>query len=336
MMSKRVVFPRPQEVTIEEMEVPKPPSGHVLIKTLVTLISTGTELTILSGEFPPNSAWARYGRYPFFPGYSNVGKVIEVGDGVKSVKVGDRVASSGPHAQHFIVDEKALMPIPEGVSDEEASFHTLAAGVMNAVRLARVSLGEFVVIMGVGLLGQLAIAFSRLSGGFPVVAIDLSEKRLELAKISGSSEVLKPEGSEMDLEAKISSLSRGRMADVVFEVTGNPKVIPRALRLVKRQGRYVQLSSPRGLSEVDFHDEVNAPSRIIIGAHFSSQPAFETPYNPWTRKRNTELFFDLLLSGMMSVKHLITHRYPWMEAPEAYRMLLKDRSQAMGVLLDFR
>ncbi|MEM3693517.1 MAG: zinc-binding dehydrogenase [Candidatus Bathyarchaeia archaeon] len=334
MMSERVTFPKPCEVTIEGTEVPEPSVGQVLIKTLVTLISTGTELTILSGNFPPNSTWARYGRYPFFPGYSNVGRIIEVGKGVNSAKVGDRVASSGPHAQYFIAEEKDLIPIPDGLSDEETSFHTLASGVMNAVRLGGVSLGEFVTVIGVGLLGQFAVAFSRLCGGFPVVAIDLSQKRLDLARLSGAIEILKAD--ESDLEAKIASLSKGRMADVVFEVTGNPKVIPRALRLLKRQGRYVQLSSPRGPSEVDFHDEVNAPSRIIIGAHFSSQPAFETPYNPWTRRRNTELFFSLLTSGIMDIKHLITHRYPFREAPEAYRMLLEDRSQAMGVLLDFR
>jgi len=334
MLNKRIVFVRPREVVIEEAEVSEPSSEQVLIQSLVTLVSTGTELTILNGEFPPDSYWAQYGRYPFVAGYSNVGKVLKVGENVKLVKAGDRVFCQGPHAQYVLAEEKDVIQVPESISDEEASFNTLAAGVMNSVRLADVSLGESVVVVGVGLLGQLAIQFSRLCGGFPVIALDLSEGRLEIAKLSGASATLQV--GRGNVEDDVRSFTKDRMADVVFEVTGNPKVIPWALRLVKRQGRFIQLSSPRGISEVDFHDEVNAPSRIIIGTHFNSQPAFETPYNPWTRKRNTELFFDLLSAGIVSVKHLITHRCPWHEAPTVYQMLLQDRTQAIGVIFDFR
>jgi len=80
-------------------------------------------------------------------------------------------------------------------------------------------------------------------------------------------------------------LTKGEITDITFEVTGNPKVIPQAIKLVKPLGKFILLSSPRGPSLLDFHDEVNAPSRIIIGTHFSSQPVYETPYNPWTRKK---------------------------------------------------
>jgi threonine dehydrogenase-like Zn-dependent dehydrogenase len=182
----------------------------------------------------------------------------------------------------------------------------------------------------------MAVLFSRLSGGFPVIAVDVADKRLELARLSGATSSVKYTGYE-SLEEEVKRLTGGRMADVVFEVTGNPNVIPWAIKLAKKPlGRFIVLSSPRGPTTLDFHDEVNSPSRIIIGTHFGSQPTYETPYNPWTRKRNTELFLSMLKANMINLNHFITHTYPWRRAPEAYKMLLENRTQALAVLLDFR
>jgi len=333
--SWRLVFPKPFEVKIEEFELGKPGPGQVLLETEFTIISTGTELTALTGDFPRPSAWSRYVKYPFIPGYSCVGRIIELGPEVSGFEVGDRVATMSPHAKHWIVDANELVKVPEGVRPEIACLHTIAAGVMHSVRLAKVSLGEAVMVVGLGLLGQMAIIFSRLCGGFPVIAVDIADKRLELAKLSGATAIVKAVSPEKVMEV-VKQLTEGRMADVVFEVTGNPTVIPWAIKLAKPLGRFIVLSSPRGPSTIDFHDEVNAMSRMIIGTHFTSQPAYETPYYPWTRKRNAKLFFNLLKEGLINLDHFITHRFPWREAPKAYEMLLKDRTQALAVVLDFR
>ncbi|RLE73330.1 MAG: hypothetical protein DRJ45_00420 [Thermoprotei archaeon] len=327
-----IVFEKPRRVVIKYRDLPKPSGKQILVKTSMTLISTGTELTVLSGDFPPKSAWAEYGKYPFIPGYSNVGIVVEKGREVKDIDIGDRVASTAPHSQYALISSKDVVKIPDKVSDEEAVFHTIAIIVMNSVRLARISLGDCVIVMGVGLLGQFAIIFSKLCGGFPIIAVDLSEKRLRLAKISGATKTI----IGNNIYDKIYELTDGRFADIVFEVTGNPKVIPKAIRLLRPLGKFIVLSSPRGPTLLDFHDEVNRPSRIIIGTHNSSHPLYETPYNPWTMKRNRELFFKLLENKIIDVKHLITHRYWWMDADKAYSMLLKNRTQAMGVILDFK
>lgn len=341
MKTKKVVFRKPREVVIEEAELPEPSENQILIKTLATLISTGTELTILLGEFPSSSYWDKYGQYPFTAGYSNVGLVLKKGNNVREIEVGDRVASMAPHSQYALVDvqEPVKLPreaikIPEGISDEGATFHLLASIVMNGVRLANVRMGECVVVVGAGLLGQLAIMFSRLMGGYPVVAVDLSEKRIKIAQESGATETVKSDVE--DVEEKIRSFTEGRMADVVFEVTGSPKVIPWAIKLVKHQGRFVVLSSPRGPTQLDFHDEVNAPSRVIIGAHGTSQPEYETLYNQWTARRNTKLFFEFLKAGIVKINHLISHKYPWFEAKKAYEMLAENRTEAMGVILDYK
>ncbi len=332
--SHRIVFRKPNSIKIEEAKLPELSSGQILVKTLVTLISAGTEITALTGRFPPNSAWSRYVRYPFYPGYSNVGIVIDVGDSVRDIREGDRVASLAGHTEYAILNEKDVVKVPEGITDEEAAFHTIASGVMHSVRLANILLGDVVVIIGAGLLGQLATQFSRLSGAYPVIVIDLIRKRLELAKTSGATEIINP--IEENVEDKIRDITKGRMADIVFEVTGEPTVIPWAIKLVRPQGRLIILSSPRGPTQLDFHDEVNAPSRIIMGTHFSSQPTYETPYYPWTRRRNIELFFELLTAGIIKTRHLITHIFPWYEAQKAYETLLKNKEEALGVILDFR
>jgi len=334
---RRIVFKEPKKVEIEEAELPEIAPDQILVKTRMTLISTGTELTMLSGEYPRGSHWDNITKYPVYPGYSNCGVVEEVGENVQKFKVGDRVSSTAPHAEYAVIREDRAVKVPDGISDEEATFGTLSATVMNSVRLANIKLGESVIIVGVGILGQLACQFSRLCGGFPVIAVDLSRRRLEIAKKLGASATIQPRVE--DARQRIMELTRGSGGDVVFEVTGNPKVIPWELSLVKRQGRLILLSSPRGVTELDFHDLVNWPSRIIIGTHTSSHPSHETPYNPWTWERNIQLFFELISAGLANVKDLITDRYKWTEAKQAYQRLLDplgERLQALGVILDFK
>ncbi|HDH07149.1 MAG TPA: hypothetical protein ENF87_02145 [Thermoproteales archaeon] len=334
METKTVIFEKPFKVGIISEKLGQLRENEVLVKTLVTLISTGTEMTAYTGDFPSNSEWSKYVRYPFKPGYSNIGEVVEVGDSVKGFRVGDIVASLAPHTQYYIAREDRLVKVPQGIDVREATFHTIACGVMNSVRLSGVKLGESVVVIGAGLLGQFATLFSKLSGGFPVITVDLSDFRLRKALQSGANYIINPERE--NVFEKVLEYTEARRADVVFEVTGNPKVIEWAIKLVREMGRFIVLSSPRGPSTIDFHDEVNRPSRIIIGTHFTSQPKVETLQNPWTRKRNAELFFKMLKHGVVKVSHLITHVFHWEEVKEAYKLLLDKRLETLGVILDFR
>jgi len=331
--SRQVVFTAPRQVVMEERELNYPGAGQVLVKSLFTLVSTGTELTALTGEFPPGSAWARYVRYPFSPGYDNVGEVVALGEGIEGLEIGEKVFCWAPHGQFALVNAKRVFKVPEDIPIQEVAFAALGQIALNGVRLGEIALGEGVVLIGLGPVGQLALQFARLSGGFPIIAVDLSEKRLEIASNHGADFTLGSRGE--NLEEEVKRLTRGRMADVVFEVTGNQRVIPRALRLLKRRGKLVILGSPRGKVEVDFHDEVHTLGLRIIGAHNSMHTPYETPYNQWTLERDLELFLDLIRSGRVKVKSLISHVFPWWEAPKAYQMLLEDRTQTMGVLFDW-
>ncbi len=344
--ARRLVFTGPREVRVETVRLAAPGPGQALIRGEWALISTGTEMTAYTGDFPRgDSAWARYVRYPFAPGYSAVGIVEAVGPDC-ALAPGQRIVSGAAHASRFLVDAPATgigptlagrhptadaLAAPEGVGAEVASFHALARIVLNGMRLARVEFGESVAVVGCGLLGQLGIRFLRLAGALPVVACDLSRQRLVRARAGGADVCLCP--ADGDPVVALRAQNAGRRADVAIDVTGAPGSFPLACQLVRSLGRVVVLGSPRGPVTVDLHDDVHTRGLQVIGAHASTTPLQETAHTPWSLRRNVEYFFALLGSERLNIADLITHRYPLSEADGAYRMLDRDRLQAMGVLL---
>lgn len=332
-MNHAVVFTGVRQVAVEPCEMPTPGPAHMLVRTTKTAISTGTELTMLMSEFPEGSKWDAITSYPCGAGYSHVGEVIEVGEEVEGFAVGDRVASGAGHAAYAALDPASAHHIPDAVDDEVATLWMLGRIAFNGVRRAQLQMGESVVVYGLGIIGQIVCQLARLDGARPVIAVDISLLRRGLAEELGADVVI--DGADDDIVARVEAATRGRMADCVFEVTGLGDLIPREMDLLRRQGRIVILSSPRGKTDFDFHDYCNSPSLTIIGAHNGSHPQFETPYNPWTPARNTELLFDFIVAGELRLAELITHRFKWSDAAAAYEMLMADRSQAGAVILDW-
>jgi len=331
-MNDVIVFEEQGVVTVEEREMPEPGPGEVLVETERTLISTGTELTILAGEGEPGSNWEDIAEFPFEPGYNNVGTVAETGADVERVAVGDRVATLGDHRAFAVRDAAECRPVPSELSADEAVFFTIAEIVSNGVRRGEVTWGEGVVVYGLGLLGQLAVRICEAAGARPVVGVDLADTRLDY--LPDRPGVVGVDPRERD-PGDVIEAETGRLADVVFEVTGNPDVVTTELDALRDQGRFVVLSSPKGETSFDFHDHCNAPSYRIIGAHNSSHPETATPDNPWTQQRHCELFFDYLAEGRFDVESLVSHRSHYADAPELYEMLLADRTDAMGVVLEW-
>ncbi|MFA0739961.1 MAG: hypothetical protein DFNUSKGM_000057 [Candidatus Fervidibacter sacchari] len=233
MKSYRVVWTEPKVVKVEEWEVPEVGGRQVLVKTRFTLISPGTERAWLL-HLPNTPA-----TFPQYPGYCAVGEVLEVGEEVKQFKKGDRVVWAGRHSAHAVVNEDALLPVPSDLPDEEAVFFRLIAIALQGVRKARIELGESVVVLGAGLIGLLALQLAKLSGGFPVIAVDLSEVRLKFAQEVEADFTLQ---LSEDLNACVSELTDGG-AHVVIEATGNPEAIPLAFKLARRMGRVILLGS---------------------------------------------------------------------------------------------
>ena len=223
--------------------------------------------------------------------------------------------------------------IPERIPDQSAVFFAIAGIVMNGIRRGRVSWGESAVIFGLGLLGQFAARFCELCGAHRVFAVDVADRRLALLP---DKPAIVPINARVDDPANmIRTHNRGQLADVAFEVTGDPDLLSDEFGALRRQGRFVLLSSPRGPSTFDFHDLCNAPSFTIVGAHEMSHPAHQTPENRWTRTGHYRLFFDYLLDGRIDTTPLLSDCVRYQEAPAIYSNLLSDRSSHMGVALNW-
>jgi 2-desacetyl-2-hydroxyethyl bacteriochlorophyllide A dehydrogenase len=324
-----VVFSAQGQVVIEDRPVPQPASGQLLMRTVRSMISPGTELSLLAGDYLPGSIWEKSAQFPACPGYANVGEVIGVGDGVDESWMGRRVASYSPHARFAATPLEFCWPIPEGVGDESACFFVFAQIAMNAVRRSSLTWGESAVIYGLGIVGQLTAKFCVLAGARPVFAVDVSDSRLEM---SGKG-VTPINPTRQDVRQTVQENNSGRLADVVFEVTGNAELIGTEMNALRPVGRLVVVSSPRKPAVFDFHDLCNNPSYTIIGAHNWSHPESATSLNPWTRARHAELFFDCLRENRFDLTPLITHRVEADKAPAMYQMLIDDPSSALGIVL---
>jgi 2-desacetyl-2-hydroxyethyl bacteriochlorophyllide A dehydrogenase len=328
-----VVFAGRGRVEIREMPWRPPGPGEVLIRTTRTLISTGTELTMLSRGSGIGSVWSEMSVFPRTAGYLNVGVVEQVGDGVSPEWLGRRVGSASIHARYVTYPVEGLRPVPDGVSDEDAAFHGLAEVAINSLRRCHLALGESVVVVGLGIIGHLTARLCALAGASHVIGIDPAPFRLERFPKGVPFHALRAAPS--GLATEVRQLLKGRKADVVFEVTGNPEAIPGQLAYLRPHGRFVLLSSPRGPSSFDFHDLCNRESFVIIGAHFLSHPQVETWDTPWTPVRNSAVFLDCLASKRMSVSELISHRIPYERVSNAYQLLLNERESTLGVILDW-
>lgn len=332
----QVVFTAPKEVELREVDMPVLKPDQMLIKTEVTQISTGTELTMLEHEVDADSAWAtERSNYPIFPGYSNISTVVEVGSEVDPSWVGKRLLSGAPHKKYAIrpVNNPFFVNtiVPDGVDPEEAVFAPIAQITLGSVRAAEILPGDAVLVYGAGLIGQFVARFAKVSGAVKVFVADLSEYRLGL--LPDDPCFIKVNPAEVNMPEFIKEHNNGELARVVFETTGNQKVLPSELYCVEKRGKFIITSSPRGKSSVDF-DYVSTQGITIIGAHnHAIHTPTATPADPWTRTRELTYFLEMLEKKQMSVKNLISHKANYKDAPDMYNMLMADRSGAMAVHL---
>ena len=224
--------------------------------------------------------------------------------------------------------------MPDKVAPEDAVFLVMGAISMHGMRRARIQLGEAVAIMGMGLVGQLALSLCRLAGAMPLIAIDLDQDRLAIAADRGADYTLVPEDGT-DLAAKVRGWCPEDGADVVIEATGKPEVYPTAVRLARTGGRVVGLGSPRGSVEMDFMTDVHLREVDIIGAIQPITPESAHVYYPWTKSRDRRLLLDLMARGRLRAADLITHRAAPAECQSVYSMLADRPQDALGVVFEW-
>ncbi|HEX8234967.1 MAG TPA: zinc-binding dehydrogenase [Abditibacteriaceae bacterium] len=332
MKSLNIRFVGKDQVEAVQEDVPAPGPDQVLVRSLKSLISTGTESICLGRKFAPGTNWDNWVQYPFYPGYLNAGEVVDVGAEVTTIKPGDRVASRGPHRQFFTTSAANVLPIPQGVSVEDAAWFGLTKITQNGVRKAQHVMGDAVVIIGLGLLGQLVVQYTRLMGAREVIAIDTAPLRLEMAKAHGATQILQVGVAEA--REQVEALTQGRLADVVYDVTGHAAVFSHALGLVRRSGTLLLLGDTGTPAEQRLTSDVVTRGVKIVGAHDTDTP-WASDYEYWTQAKMGQLFFSYLQRGQMRVSDLVTHRFSPRDATQTYRLLETDRAAVMGVIFDW-
>jgi len=324
--------PEKLELVSEPCNPPGP--GQVRCRTLCSLVSIGTEMICFKREVEPGSVWDEWIQYPFEPGYSSVGEVIDTGEGVSGIGAGDLVCSTSAHRAYFIDRPENVHPVPDGLAPEPAAWFQLNIIVQNGIREAAPVLGETAVVIGLGPLGQLAVRLLGLAGLNHLVAVDPVAGRCELAKGNGPSEVLRCTADKA-LE-RVSELTGGQRADLVFDITGHPSAFHAAQRMLRKRGRLGLIGDVPYPSRQTLTHEVISRSISIIAAHGAVPPCQGNAYYRWGKRELVGFFFDLLLAGRIRLDSLTTHRIKPQQAPEVYPEILRDRSSYMGVIIDWR
>jgi len=331
MKSRRLVFPEKGRCVVEEVELAKDlGANELLLRNRVSLISAGTELALYAGTHRaidvPENKWAKY---PFRPGYAAVGEVLKTGSAVKGYKVGDLAVHGGSHADYLIVGVDpwgAEVALPAGCDREALVFYKMLKISITAVRLAPPVFGQNVVVIGMGVVGNLAAQLYKLAGAHKVAGADLSQARLDIAKKSGAID-LAFHVKDKPLKECVKELGEFG-AEIIVEAVGSSLAIDAALKAVARKGRVVLLGSPRVKMEIDPYFDIHATGVQVIGAHGAA-------VDEQIRTRDKMFLFELLSGGKVRVKDLITQRMPFEKAQAAYEGLLKETDKYVGVILTY-
>jgi polar amino acid transport system substrate-binding protein len=364
---------RTRELKVADVPQPVPQRGRVLVRTAASVISAGTErMTVemasksLLGkarERPDlvkqviqkaknegflntlNAVRAKLGAVTAL-GYSASGVVIAVGDEVNEFRTGDRVACAGAgyasHAEVLSVPKNLCVRLPENVTFESGAFGTLGAIALQGLRLANPTLGESCVVIGLGLIGQLAVQLLK-ANGCRVFGVDLDEQRIELARQLGADDGCRPDA---DAQRRVLNWSRGRGADAVLitAATSSNQPLELAGEISRLKGRVVAV----GLVGLDVPREIYYHKELTLNISMSYGPGRYDPeyeerghdypfaYVRWTEGRNLEAFLDLVSDRRVNVEGLVTHRFSIDDAEQAYQLITGETKEPyLGILLSY-
>src|SRR5256884_1403661 len=358
---------------IQVTDVPAPVArpGFVLVRAAASLISAGTErLTVEAGQKSligraldqpalvkqviqkaknegilntVDAVRAKLGSLNAL-GYSAAGKVIEVGEGVSEFREGDRVACAGvgyaSHAEVLSVPKNLCARVPGNMDLEAAAFGTVGAIALQGVRLSEPTLGESIVVIGLGLIGQITVQLLK-ANGCRVFGIDLDSNKIELARQFGADNGCAPDD---DPRSRVMEWSRGRGADAVLiaAATESNQPVELAGEISRRKGRVVVVGAvglniprqPYYDRELSFRISMSYGPGRYDPEYEERGHDYPAGYVRWTEGRNVEAFLDLLADGRVNVEPLITHRFKLAESERAYELITGDEPY-LGVVLQY-
>lgn len=336
----KVVFTEDSKVEFQEelfedgIEAP----FEIIVKNKYSMVSAGTELACLSG----NESWFPL---PGTPGYLSVGEVLEKGDGVSDLEIGDVVYVFGPHASVFKVDTSCRwggmhLIVPEGLRHDIAPFARMASIAITALRMSDIELGDDVAVAGLGTIGNFAAQQAQLQGA-NVVCFDISEKRIELAVKCGLSNAFNSSGK--DIVEEIRSRTNGRGVSTLIDATGSSALIESMMSAVALYGEVILVGSPRApyqtnLTKIlqDVHLNTGPNSSVTMkGALEYRFPTFEQEFVKHSITRNTRIIFDMMMKGQLKVEPFYSHCVSPDNAPEIYKGLQEQKDKYIGVVFDW-
>lgn len=367
----RQVFQSLSTGDVELLEVPTPAlrPGHVLIRTRRSIVSVGTERMLVefgragllekARQQPDKvrqvidkartdgflstieSVRRRLGE-PISLGYCNAGEVVGVGTGVTAFSAGDRVVSNGPHAEFVLVPTNLCARIPDSVADEAAAFTVLGSIALQGIRLIAPTLGETVVVSGLGLIGQLAVQLLR-ANGCHVIGIDFDAAKLELSRKMGADTIDLSAGVDPVEAARALTMQRGVDAVLVTASTTSSDPVRQAAQMSRKRGRIVLVGvTGLELSRADFYEKELTFQVSCSYGPGRYDPAYEQKgsdyplgFVRWTEQRNFEAILSMLGDRRIDVSPLVSHRVAIEDVVSAYK-LVTGSDPTLGIVLEYR
>lgn len=355
-------------VSLADIPCPAPGRGQLLIRTTRTLVSSGTERMLVDfgkagwidkarqqpdkvrmvlekirtdGLMPTIEAVMNKLDQPIALGYCNVGIVVAVSAGVTGFEVGDRVASNGKHAEWVAVPAILCAKVPDGVGDEEAAFTVLGAIALQGIRLVQPTLGETVVVTGLGLIGLVTVQLLRAQG-CRVLGLDFDPSKLELARRFGAEVVELSAGADPVAAAMAFSRGRGVDAVIITAATQSNEPMHQAARMSRKRGRIVLVGVVGlELSRADFFEKELTFQVSCSYGPGRYDPAYEEKGNDypvgfvrWTEQRNFEAVLDMLADRRLDAQALVSHRFELARVEEAYA-LVAGAGPSLGIVLAY-
>lgn len=299
---KKILFTKPNTAELVDYEIDSPKENEVQVRLDRSTISTGTERANVIGEINVNSRRVdSEAHFPRSAGYSSVGRVVyDSGD----LKAGDRVAICwSKHSEVINIDRSKVHKLPDLVSDADAALFTIATFPMAAVRKVDAQLGSSAIVMGLGILGIIAVDLLRLSGCCPVIAVDPIKERRELALKRGADYAF--DTYEDGFAQKVKDVTNGG-ANVAIEVTGIGKALDQVLDCMAMFGKVALLGCTRHSDfTIDYYHKVHGPGVSLIGAHTHSRPKCDSNGEVWTEADDIKTLIRLTAGGRLDLASLV-------------------------------
>jgi 2-desacetyl-2-hydroxyethyl bacteriochlorophyllide A dehydrogenase len=338
MMRRAVYFHAPRQVEVRYEEVPEPGPRQVLVETMVSAISAGSELLVYRGEAPEEmdldlSIPSLSGdfTFPLKYGYSAVGRVTLLGHGVEKSWFDRLVFSFQPHQSHFVADTSQLFPLPQGIDPEEALFLPNLETAVNLVMDGHPLIGEAVVVLGQGIVGLLTTA---LLSRFPLgclITLDSYPLRRRFSVELGADRSLDPANPQA-LSRLLDTLATASGVDLVYELSGDPNALNMAISACGFAGRIVVASwYGQKRATLDLGGKFHRERIKFISSQVSTLAPELT--GRWSKARRLEVAWRWLAEIRPAC--FITRRIPLEQASEAYKLLDEDPSQELQVVLTF-